>query len=232
MARLQQTTLKKVVTGTTRLLLVCGILAPLIYIGSDIIAGMSWHGYSFFSQSVSELRGIGAPTRSFLVPILFIYALLEIAFGSGIWIVSSGKRASRIVGALLIGLGLLDLNPLTPLNASETASSMTNILHILATVLTVLFILLIIGFGAFTNGKWFRFYSIVTLFTVLVAGIVTFLEASQSTTIQPIPWLGVTERLNIYGYMVWLAVLAITLLRAEQEQGSTNRSDAARAQTL
>ena len=27
------------------------------------------------------------------------------------------------------------------------------------------------------------------------------------------PWLGITERINIYAYLLWMAVLAVTLLR-------------------
>jgi Protein of unknown function (DUF998) len=93
-----------------RVLLICGILAPLIYIGSDIVACMSWEGYSFLSQAVSELRGIGAQTREFLIPVLTIYAVLEILFGIGIWMVARQKRALRVTGALFIGLGALDLS--------------------------------------------------------------------------------------------------------------------------
>jgi len=31
----------------------------------------------------------------------------------------------------------------------------------------------------------------------------------------PTPWLGVTERISIFGYMLWIAVLAIVLLRTQ-----------------
>jgi hypothetical protein len=31
---------------------------------------------------------------------------------------------------------------------------------------------------------------------------------------QPTPWLGLTERLNIYSFMLWAVVLAIVLLRS------------------
>jgi hypothetical protein len=201
-------------TLVRKVLLICGLLAPLLYVGSDILAGMSWEGYSFTSQAVSELRGIGAPTRAFLILILFIYAVLEIAFGSGIWKAAGRKRALRTAGALLIGLGVLDLmGPLFAMNANETVGSVTNIIHILVTVLTVISILLIIGFGSTADGKWFRFYSLVTLLIVIVAGALTFLEIQRIAANLPTPWLGVKERINIYGYMLWMAMLAIVLLR-------------------
>lgn len=45
------------------ILLVCGILSSVLYVGADIVAAMSWHSYSYTSQSISELFAIGSPTR-------------------------------------------------------------------------------------------------------------------------------------------------------------------------
>jgi hypothetical protein len=194
------------------ILLLCGILAALLYIGSDIVAGMSWEGYNFASQAVSELRGIGAPTRAFLIPVLFIYAVLEIVFGLGIWKVAR-KRAVYITGALLIGLGALDLmGPVFAMNASETVSSITNVIHIAATILTLIVLLLVIIFGSTADGKRFRIYSIATLLLVITFGILTFLEVPKIAAGLPTPWMGLMERINIYSYMLWLAVLAIVLI--------------------
>ncbi len=38
-----------------KVLLICGILAPLLWIGTDILAGTLYAGYSFTSQAISEL---------------------------------------------------------------------------------------------------------------------------------------------------------------------------------
>jgi hypothetical protein len=37
-------------------------LAPLVYIVTDVIAGLRYPDYSFTAQAVSELFAIGAPT--------------------------------------------------------------------------------------------------------------------------------------------------------------------------
>lgn len=207
--------------NATKVLLICGILASLLYVGSDIVAGLSWEGYSFASQAVSELRGIGAPTRSFLIPILSIYAVLEIAFGMGILKVAVGKRALHITGTLFIGLGILDLMaPLFAMNANEPVGSATNIIHIVLTILTLLSILLIIGFGSTAAGKRFRVYSIMTLLIVIAAGTLTFLELPRIAANLPTPWMGIKERINIYGYMLWISMLAIVLLREEKWHSS------------
>ena len=186
----------------------------MLYVGSDIAAGISWEGYSFTSQAVSELRGLGAPTRTFLSPILFIYAVLELVFGAGIWGSAGQKRTLRVTGAIFIGLGILDLTgPLLSMDASQAVSSVTNIIHIIATIVTLISIFLIIGFGSMAGGKWFFGYSAVTFMIVLVFGALTFLELGRIAANLPTPWMGVKERINIYSYMLWMAMLAIVLLR-------------------
>ena len=95
-----------------------------------------------------------------------------------------------------------------------TEGTLTDALHVTATVMTVLLFLLIIGFGATANGKWFRLYSYVTIVVLVGFGVWAFLDAPRIAANLPTPWLGVRERINIYSYMLWLAVLAIVLLRA------------------
>jgi hypothetical protein len=212
-----------------KVLLVCGILASLLYVGTDILAAMSWEGYSYTAQSVSELRAIGAPTRPFLVPVLIIYSLLEIAFGWGVRGAAGRKRALRITGVLLIGLGVVDLvAPFFPMHLRGAEITLTDTMHVILTVVTVLLILLIIGFGAAADGKRFRLYSIATILILFACGAWAFLEAPRIAANLPTPWIGVRERINIYGYMLWMLVLAIALLRVHGStapKNLTGRSD-------
>ena len=200
-------------------LLVCGILASLLYVASDIVSAMSWEGYSYTNQTVSELRAMGAPTRPLLVPILLAYALLEIAFGLGVRGAAGQRRVLRIAGVLLIGLGVVDLvAPFSPMHLRGTESTLTDTMHIILTVVTVLLILLIIGFGAVAEGKRFRLYSIATILILALCGAWAFLDAPRIAANLPTPWVGVRERINIYGFMLWMLVLAIALLRDHVER--------------
>jgi hypothetical protein len=219
-----------------RILLICGILAALLYMGSDIMAAMRWEGYSYTAQSVSELRAIGAPTRAFLMPILTLYSLFEIAFGFGVWQTAAPygrpKRSLRITGALLITLGVIDLSGyFFPLHLAEEANSLANTVHVLLTGATVIMILLIIGFGANADGKWFRLYSYATILILILAGASSFMYLSEISANLPTPWLGVRERINIYGYMIWWIVLAIVLLQSQRhtsQDSLAGRSDSER----
>jgi len=193
-------------------LLICGILASLLYVGTDILAGTLWEGYSFTSQAISELSAIGAPTRPLVVPLLNTYSVLLAAFGLGVWASAGRNRALRVMaGLLLVGTVVGFVWP--PLNLREPMSSPTNTMHSIFAGVTVLFILVEIGLGAVVYRNWFRFYSIGTILTLLVTGVVAFWLAAVG---QPTLWFGVFERINVYGYMLWVAVLAIVLLRAEK----------------
>src|ERR1700744_6140387 len=87
------------------ILLLCGVLSSLAYIGADIAAAMIWHSYSYINQSISELFAIGSPVKWIfgLVP----YSPLVIAFGIGVWWSAGRRRALRTSGILLAGYGIL-----------------------------------------------------------------------------------------------------------------------------
>jgi hypothetical protein len=94
--------------------------------------------------------------------------------------------------------------------------TLRNTMHIPATVMMSLFIVLAMGFGATLLGRRFRYYSYGTIATVLVFGALTSLQAGRIATNEPTPWVGVEQRINIYVTMLWVAVLAIELLRAQK----------------
>jgi hypothetical membrane protein len=211
-------------------LLVSGILSSLLYIGIDMLAALRYEEYhSFFSQAISELGAVGAPTRQLADPLFTAYNVLLLAFGVGVWTSAKRTRALRIIGALLIGIAVVgSITP--PMYLRGTGDVSRDAPHIILTGVIVLFILLAIGFGATLYGTWFRLYSVATIAVLLVAGALTGLAAGQLAAGQPTPWLGVAERVNIGAYLLWVLVLAITLLRfgphrvVSQHQDSTELS--------
>ena len=207
-----------------KVLLVCGILASLLYVGADILASMLYEGYSYTDQTVSELSAIGAPTRPLVVPLVLAHSVLRIAFGLGVWMSAGRNRGLRATAGLLVGMGPVDLVAFFfPMHLRGAERTLTDTMHIILTIVTVLLILLAIGFGATAYGKRFRLYSIATILILLVFGALAGLEGPRVAANLPTPWAGVTERINIYGYMLWLAALAIALLRAPH--AAAGRSD-------
>jgi hypothetical protein len=205
-----------------KLLLACGPLSSLFYAAMDLIDGTRWESYSWISQEFSRLSAIGAPSRPIHLVLSPIYTLLVVAFGLGVWSSAGRKRALRVVGGTLVLYALVSLVwPLFfPENLSQPASAMTNTMHIVLTGVTILSWLVIFGFAAGAFGKGFFRYTIATLLAVLLFGALTGPQAVALATGQPTPWLGLTERLNIYSFMLWVIVLAALLIREHPETGS------------
>jgi uncharacterized membrane protein len=91
-----------------------------------------------------------------------------------------------------------------------------NAIHGPGTAVSSLFIVLAMVFGSTLLGRRFRYYSYATIVTVVVFGVLTSLQIGQMEANQPTPWMGIYERISIYAIMLWVAVLAIGHLRAQQ----------------
>ena len=205
-----------------KVLLTCGILSSLLYVGANVVGARRWSSYSLRSQTVSELSAIDAPSRPVVIPLLTGHGALLIPFGLGVRESAGRKRGLRATGALLMVLAASDLPaPLFPMHQREALArgegSRTDTLHIIVTSVNSMLILLAIGFGSTALGRRFRLYSIGTILILLVAGGLTATQASRLEANLPTPWAGVSERISIGGYLLWQAVLAGMLIRAEPE---------------
>jgi hypothetical membrane protein len=199
-----------------KILLVGGILSSLLYVAIDALAALRYGDYhSYTSQAISELGAVGAPTKPLVDPLFITYSILIIAFGVGVWASADRKRALQLIAGLLIAIGAVGLVT-PPMNLRGTGNISGDLPHIALTGVIVLFILLAIAFGASLYGRRWRLYSFATLVILLVSGAGTGFEATRLASQQPTPWLGVAERINVGAYLLWVLVLAIALLRAQE----------------
>ncbi len=196
-----------------KLLLVCGILASLVYGAMNAFVPVLYEGYSMSAHTVSELSAIDAPTRTLWIALGLVYTVFIVAFGCGVWIAANGSRALRIAGALLIVHGVLAIF-WPPMHQRGVELSLTDTLHIVWTGVMGLLFMLVILFGAVAHGTPFRVYSALTVIVMLVFGGLTGMESPGVAKNLPTPWIGVWERINIAAYLLWLIVFALVLLRA------------------
>lgn len=206
-----------------RILLICGIVSSVLYIAVDILGTLRYPGYRYTEQQFSELTAAGSPVRPLMIALSVIpYTLLVAALAVGVWISARPKRAGRITGAMLLGYAAFGMvgGWFTPMNTREALAAgergLRNAMHIPMTAVMSLFMLLAMGFGATLLGKRFRYYSYATIAILVVFGVLTSLQAGKMVANEPTPWMGLTERINIYATMLWVAMLAIGLLRAKE----------------
>jgi hypothetical protein len=213
-----------------RVLLVGGILSSLLYVAMTILVAMQWEDYSSASQTISELSAIGAPTRSLWAVPGTIYTVLVTAFGWGVWKSAGRSRPLRIAGGLILAYGSLGvLWPFAPMHLRETLAAgggtLSDTMHLVLASATVLLMLLAIGAAAAAFGTRFRVYSLATLAILAAFGALTFLDAPKIAANLPTPWIGVWERINIGVFLLWVVVLATTLLRVKDAAAATDRRD-------
>lgn len=193
-----------------KVLLACGIVSSLVYLSIDLAALLRYPGYDVFSQTISELSAIGAPSRSLVVALGAAYDVLLIAFGVGIWLSAGGKRALRVVGTLLIAAAVYG-SFWPPMHPRGTAVTLTDTLHIVWTVGWLLLTMVAMGFAGVALGKRFLYYTIATIVIVLLFGALTGLQGPRIPAQLPTPWAGITERINIGAFLIWIVVLALEL---------------------
>ena len=200
-----------------KILFICGILSSLLYFAMNIFVPPLFEGYSSASQTVSELSAIGALTRPIWLPLGLVYTLLFTAFGFGVRRSARQNHRLRIVANLIIFYGVISLAwPFAPMHLRGAAMALTDIIHIILGSVTVLLMIIIIGFGIAAFGKAFRIYSITSFVILIVSGVMTGIDAPNLAKNLPTPWLGVWERIFIYVFLLWVAVLATILLCGEK----------------
>jgi hypothetical protein len=201
-----------------KVLLASGIFSAVFYIITDLLASWWYAGYSIIDQNYSELLATGAPTRPAMLMASVVYNLSVLAFALGIWTSGDRKRTSKLTAAFMTGYAVLSMVTPSFFQMDMRGATVTPLggLHPAMTAIMSLFILLSMGFGAFLLSKRFRLYSFFTIILLLVFGFMTGLQAPKLTAGDPTPFMGFTERINIYATMIWFALLSLALLRNEK----------------
>jgi hypothetical protein len=209
-----------------KVLLALGILAPLYYmVINDVVAAMQYEGYDRIARPVSELSATYAPSRAVLVPLGVIFELLMIAFWIGVWRSAPRNRPLRLTSGLMLGFAALGLLALPfPMTTDEVLGA--NTIHtVIWGVIAPLLMLSGIGASTAAFGKVFRGYAILTLVALVALSTVAGFEAAQVTAGETVRWFGITERALMGVWLLWVAVVAVALLRPSRREDRNAVSD-------
>jgi hypothetical protein len=206
---------------TRKVLLACGALYGVLYVVfNDAIAAAFYDGYSRMTQAISELSAFGSPTRLFLVITTPVMTGLLLAFGIGVWKSANGRRPLRVAGGILVAFAVSGLVwlafPMTGRLDMVKGEPMAwnDIGHISMTGLTFVFTMSLFAAGAAAFGKRFKLYTLATALTMLAFGGLTGMLSPRMP--DATPWMGFYERVSIGAWLLWMAVLAVMLIREQQ----------------
>ncbi len=206
-----------------KVLLACGIVSSVWYIAADILGTLRYSGYRWRDQEFSELTAQGAPTRELMLAVSVVpYTLLMLALATGLWL-SAGpkKRAARSTAVGLAGYTAFGFvaGALTPMATREAMAAgqdtLRNAFHGPLTLVMDLCLMAGMGVAGTLLGKRFRAYSYGTIALLLVFAFLAGVQIPQMSQGRTTPWMGLEERVNIYATMLWVAVLATALFRAQ-----------------
>lgn len=196
-----------------KILLSVGILASLLYLGTDLLAGLRLMGYSFAAQSISELSAAGSPTRSLVVSLTLVAHALMIAFGCSVWRAAGQALLPRLVGGLVIANVVAGLIAILFFPTRFGERPIFGSPGVIIMLLSVTFFVLAMVIGAVAYGSWFRILSIAIPVSYIMLAVLRFATATISSAGSAVPLVGAQERTMSYSFLLWVIALAIYLLQ-------------------
>ena len=198
-----------------RVLLACGVLSSAVYVASDVVGALSYPGYDYAAQAISEMSAVGAPTTKLLAPFYRVFSFLFVAFAAGVWLKGSAgsylrRSAAFMAGVAVVGIGL-SVFPMNPRGAERTLS---DTMHLLFSGATMMLLSATILTGAKACGRRFRRYSVGTVIVMLVFFAITLLDAPRVAADLPTPYMGLNERACMAAWLLWIAVFSAQLQRS------------------
>jgi len=206
-----------------KILMLCGVAAAIIYVGTVILGGWLSPGYSHISMAISELVADGAPNRSLLSSSFLVYNTLLSIFGLGILLKANGSSRGRITGIigslslLLVGLAGILMELAFPQEPGGTAATFTGIMHfvmagIAALGTMVAILMLAFWFKNILALKGYVLYSLLSVALIFLSG---GLGAAAMANHSPL--FGLIERITIFTFTMWIFVLGRKMAQLEGE---------------
>lgn len=199
-----------------KILFLCGMLSPVLYIFMTILGGALRPGYSHISDTVSELFSPGSPNKLLLDILSTTTALLTILFGIGVLQFVRGSGHSEpigIIGAgMIITMGVVNVATATvfPQDAWGSPSTFPGEMHkiLVLGVLAPLALLstLLMGIWLKRADVFPRFgtYSFITCGAIVLSGGLA--GATLGTRI-----MGLTERIAVLAGSQWTFIFALKM---------------------
>ena len=198
-----------------KILLVCGMLIPAMYVIMYILGGALRPGYNHISDSVSELLAPGAPNKPLLVVFQITYALLHILFGIGVLQFIRGGEHSALVAMIgawmIIAVGVATIGTaIFPQDATGTPVTLPGQVH------KILVFGALVPFSFLSTlliGIWLKRAGIfpgIALYSFVSVGAIVLMGGIGGATVET-RFAGLVERIAAIVTHQWLFVFALKL---------------------
>jgi hypothetical protein len=194
-----------------RIVLSCGIIAALLYLGTDLLTGKLLKGYSFSSQSMSELGAAGSPVRQLFVALTISASAFMIAFGIGVWRAVGPAILPRIVAGLILGNAVTGLVVTLFFPNRFGVRPEFGTPGVLLMFISVLCFVLAMVFGAVAFHGWMRILSITIPLAYILLAILRFATVASSAA-GASGLIGTQERTMAYSFLLWVMALTVYFL--------------------
>jgi hypothetical protein len=205
-----------------KILLYCGIAAPILYVITVIVGAAVRNDYSHIVNAISELISNGAPNKALLDVIFNIYNALLLAFAVGGYIaVKNVHRLCRVAMGIFIGIQILSFSwgffPMDPLGSETTfAGTMHNVLGGVVALATIIMPLLMgLGLKRLADYRSYAIFSWVVSAIIFISGLTGVILGGQGFLV-----FGFFERITIGTYEVWIFVTTLNMLKMVQAEFS------------
>jgi hypothetical protein len=212
-----------------KILLFCGIAAPILYVITVIVGAAVRNDYSHIVNAISELISNGAPNKALLDVIFNIYNALLLAFAIGGFIaVKNAHRLCRVAMGIFIGIQILSFSwgffPMDPLGSASTfAGTMHNVLGGVVALATIIMPLLMgLGLRRMGDYRGYVIFSFIVSVIIFVSGLTGVILGGQGFLV-----FGFFERITIGTYEIWILVTALNMLKMTQAEVSRETIPAA-----
>jgi hypothetical protein len=205
-----------------KVLLYCGIAAPILYVITVITGAAIRNDYSHIVNAISELISNGAPNKAVLDVIFNLYNALLLAFAIGSFItVKNVHRLCRVALGIFIGVQILSFSwgffPMDPIGSESTfAGTMHNVLGSVVALATILMPMLMgLGLRHWDDFHGYVTFSWIASAVIFISGLTGVILSGQGFLV-----FGFFERITIGTYEVWIFVTALNMLKLIQTEGS------------
>ena len=197
--------------GLQKLLLISGIIASILYLGTDLLTGKLLIGYSFSSQTMSDLGATGSPIRPLFIILTIIASIILIAFGVGVWWVSKPAVLSGIIAGLIITNAVTTIIATLFFPNQYGIRPAFNTPGVILMFIGVLCFVLAMILGAFAFHGWMRIFSASIPIAYVLLAIIRFATANVTSS-GASTMIGSQERTMAYSFLLWVMALSIYLL--------------------